>query len=381
MSNRAYAALEALQLDKPSSQASSTTSSSTSTTRAVVSHRIERILSRRNKPDRSLDQNPTIKSFRDISRRSLRATKFDIDTSADSDFRPFDKKKLLSRLATFQKVTNWDVQNTRLTPLRCATHGWNCNTSRQNELMCLTCGARLAIKVPEASMDDDDDNDGMEFDIVESIVDKYLQDLHDRHNTNCPWKKQSTPLSVYEISFNTMDDVVGEFKERYQRNVNRLRGLDNINIVSVLSDDEIEIVKKWLRKQSVDVTDNDSNAIDLAVFGWDVELQGKYTVLVSPSDARRFIVDAKGDSMNPLDEHQPWSCFTTGYKTLVKILEVLSHETKPFDDTLGASNDNHGDNDNDDNDDDDDDTNDDAGNNAFQDTLSRLAKMKDIYFK
>ena len=61
---------------------------------------------------------------------------------------PLSRSNLIKRINSFS-VFNWTIENSKLTPLICATQGWKCHPVRKNELHCTSCHSGIIVKLPE----------------------------------------------------------------------------------------------------------------------------------------------------------------------------------------------------------------------------------------
>lgn len=275
---------------------------------------------RRRPLDKELENNTTIKFFRDISKRRVRSSPVPSALATDFLFKPFDRDALLLRISTFQKVANWNIRHCELTPLSAALCGWECNLKKLNTLRCSLCHAVVTVMLPDITYTEDGEEAEEQLELIDKVIQKYVAGLKDFHKGKCLWKKQGTPLSVYEISFANMDNAVHVFTDVYSHNLQYLDELQDLKIESVLSDDQLEVLGLWLQQHDLQP---DSKLIELSVLGWEVHPSGANILLISKSDARRVLISGADGEINLLKEHHDWSCFVKGYHILIDILSAM----------------------------------------------------------
>lgn len=279
--------------------------------------RLSRRISRLTKSprNREVDSNKTVKFFRSISRRRLRSSRA-VPEQVESLFSPFDRERLLDRIATFQSVIHWNVVSDVLTPLRASLAGWRCDTKKVNTVMCICCNARFSVKLPLVKYTEDGDESTTENELTDKVAERYVEKLPQFHRCNCPWRKQCTPISLYQISFSNMTNELQWFKERYEHNISFSD--HRIEIESVLDEEALGMIRPYITEHGLLPNDE---IIEISLLGWEFEQQGTSLLLSSRSDARRLISIGR---VNLLHEHHNWSCFTSGYLVLLDIFRSLS---------------------------------------------------------
>jgi hypothetical protein len=164
---------------------------------------------------------------------------------------------------------------------------------------------------------EDGEEDTIENELIDKVAEKYITQLTEFHRENCPWRKQTTPMNVYEITLSNLNNEVKWFKESYVHNSHYLDiGLDGLEVESVLDDEAYEAVGCWLKENNLPV---DNKLIEITILGWIVEPQESALLLVSPSDGRRVIASG---THNLLSEHCTWSSYVKGYHVLIQIVKA-----------------------------------------------------------
>lgn len=294
---------------------------------------------------KQISSNPTIKYFQSISKRRLSSPTVHITEKSRGSctYLPFDKPSLISRIQTFQKYTNWNISSSLLTPLIASRHGWCCFP--KNELRCTSCSARLSIKIPQGLSEEDEDE------ILAKVYEKYVEQLVKSHKESCAWRKQWTPIEVYEIGGDYKELKIVE--ELYKLNLSQI-GEISVNLKNPLRDEEETTVRNWFNKNGI--TDLRDDILRCSLLGWKCEVIGSKVMLISETCGRRVFI---GDEpIDLIDEHHDWCCYVNGYKDLIKMMDSLIAKKVEIP------------------------TDEDDVNNegSVQDTLDRLDKLRKLYF-
>lgn len=285
----------------------------------VSSPRVSKHLKKR--VDKQIQSNKTYQFFRSISKRRLRSSSVENLYKVSGGFRPFDRGLLLDRISSFQSRVSWNISSESLTPLSLSLAGWSCDARKQNTITCGCCNASVLIKLPEAEVTGDDETDLVSIRMVDKIAEKYVAKAQEFHRENCPWRKQLTPFSVYEISFGNMTRELESFHERYRHNLNFAVDIEAMEFHPVLTGEEYQYVESYLKQHHLDVN---KEVILVTLLGWTVERKGSSSLLLltSRSDARRVIVT--DSAVDLVAEHHKWSCFVQGYRVLLQIFKSIA---------------------------------------------------------
>lgn len=249
-------------------------------------------------------ENKAIKYFRSISKRRLRPS----EPLRKGTYLPYDKASLISRIQTFT-YNKWTVQSQKLTPLLVARHGWVCN--KLNEIKCCTCFSSLLIKIPPLVADNDEENAL----ILDKLFEKYTEELLRAHKSCCPWVKQISPVSVYQINDYKELDIVKHLYEWNTGQVSVLGSSPNLKLAtSPLTNEEFEVVRKWCGENGLEWGD----VFQCCLFGWRLEKVGNQLMLRSESCGRRVMVGV--DEIDLKEEHNEWCCYVEGYKNLIRMM-------------------------------------------------------------
>lgn len=296
-----------------------------------------RIYKQRPKP---ISTNPTIKYFQSISRRRISSpSPQKAAITGESTYLPFNKSALVSRIQTFQKYTNWNITSSILTPLIASRHGWSCFL--KNELRCVSCGSRLSVKIPQGLSEEDEDE------ILTKVFEKYVEQLIDGHKESCAWRKQWSPIEVYEIGSDYKELKVLE--ELYLWNLTQRGKLgDVLKIKEFLIEEDKSVIRSWLEK--IGINDVQDDVLECSLLGWRIELIGEKVMLVSETCGRRVLIN--DEVIDVIDEHHDWCCYVDGYKDLIRMMRTLINTPKKDEVTEGS----------------------------VQDTLERLDKLRELYF-
>lgn len=242
-------------------------------------------------------------------------------TQRHSNFDPFSRGQLLSRLTTYSPL-NWSIPmetHHELTELKCAQNGWKCiaisvNDYSKNHLMCISCMKVVTLRFNElqmlsprsqnfeSSMNGANDIHGInDINNVNELnlylCQQYIDDITTNgHDTNCPWRHFETPLDgIYYLKpfiDSTKDALVncylGDLKDLIENNtiiVNKAEYFQAL-LDSKYNTERLLIFIKasnelLLEKFYGDNKENKSSLLELippwfyliALLGWDLKVQ------------------------------------------------------------------------------------------------------------
>ncbi|KAH3671802.1 hypothetical protein WICMUC_004560 [Wickerhamomyces mucosus] len=319
---------------------------------------------------------PIVKYFQSISKNRIRsATKPLPDSITKSlNYLPFSKDQLICRINSFKDSQKWDLNYlNKLTVLKIARYGWF-QSGRKNELWCKCCNERFSIKFPETLNNNDEDNDQL----IDKLQDRYQELLAQSHKDTCPWKVRNTPELVYKIELNDIFNQIDHFENLYRHNLSFVKDFNGLKIDN---DDDLNLnnIIKWLSLKELDIN---IYCILITLFNWKLNKISNNLLFESITDNRRFITSLSNDKdsgiepINLLDEHYSWCDYVEGYKIVLQMFEILTH-----DQSINGNDDNNNDNDNDSTNDDeniDNETRDYDANNDEK-FLEKMEQLRKIY--
>lgn len=240
----------------------------------------------------------------------------------------FDKQGLFDRINSYN-ITNWNIEEEELNPLVCSLYGWKCDNSRRsrnrkNELECISCHARLLIKLDSDTgnsnsnnydilkilngSDDEDEEDEQEEEeelgefeygdehlsysemVRKRLVKNYLQLLKSTgHYSFCSWYFKSMSINYYKISINDINDIINNLKKNFM-NLNKFKKFFQFQKIKKIKkfekiESNFKINQKILKDFLLDTkNDSDNKDIDyndniyiklilISLLNWEIKFQ------------------------------------------------------------------------------------------------------------
>nr|XP_043614615.1 uncharacterized protein LOC122586697 [Erigeron canadensis] len=116
--------------------------------------------------------------------------------------RPWDRKDLLARIATFKSMT-WFAKPEVVSAINCARRGWvNVDT---DTIACESCRARLFFSTPSSWAQEQ----------VEKAASVFSLKLNSGHKLLCPWVDNACDEKLAQFPPTSPADLVGNYKKRY----------------------------------------------------------------------------------------------------------------------------------------------------------------------
>ncbi|GME70948.1 unnamed protein product [[Candida] boidinii] len=238
----------------------------------------------------------------------------------------FDKQGLFDRINSYN-ITNWNIEEEELNPLVCSLYGWKCDSSRRsrnrkNELECVSCHARLLIKLDSDAgnsnsnnydilkilngsddEEEDEEEQGEFYDdgdehlsysemVRKRLVKNYLQLLKSTgHYSFCSWYFKSMSMNYYKISINDINDIMNnleknfinliKFKKFFQfKKIKKTKKFEeiesNFEINQKILKDLLLNSKSRENKENKDIDYNDNIYIKLiliSLLNWEIKFQ------------------------------------------------------------------------------------------------------------
>ncbi|QPG76950.1 hypothetical protein FOA43_004344 [Brettanomyces nanus] len=221
---------------------------------------------------------------------------------------PFDRDLLIQRMDTFN-ILNWTINDSRLTPLECATNGWKCHSKRRNELHCQDCHATILVRLSGSGgignslltsrignqtgdshmsllsnflFESDLEEEEEEAEFRRALVASYVSRLHSDHYQECVWRADNLDLSLvkrqYYLHNYDMDRIIPQFGTSL-----RLLGMHQQVILGrknfkkdIISESDMGILKNYTKRKY------NSSLLLLALLGWELRQQrfGNRTLLL-----------------------------------------------------------------------------------------------------
>ncbi|VEU19415.1 DEKNAAC100790 [Brettanomyces naardenensis] len=240
---------------------------------------------------------------------------------------PFDRDLLIERIETFN-VLNWTVNDSRLTPLECATNGWSCHSKRKNELRCQGCHATILVRLNGLSSNQAKTNRNMsllsnflfesdieeeeeEADFRRALVTSYVNRLHTDHYQGCIWRADNLVLGLvkkeYYLSIGDMDRILPRFEKNLEFLGHHQQFLSLKNFrKDIISSADLSALKEYTQGLF------SSSILLLVLLGWELKQQrfGKKTLVLlnCPNCTRRILLGEVSGSTSLDGVHRLSSC-------------------------------------------------------------------------
>ncbi|KAH3687282.1 hypothetical protein WICPIJ_001744 [Wickerhamomyces pijperi] len=305
-----------------------------------------------------LSKNPTIRYFQSISQYRIRSTPAaitasdtatnhticpDLSLPPQQTFTPYSTSNLLKRIQTYiQPFTPFPLtwQLSKLSPLTLSLNGWICSSHTKNEILCVSCSARLMLIIPEPTtqyLTEEEEQDQML--LMEAIEGKYKELSLESHESHCPWRclMEKGGVSrelVYDVRLEDVKENLSMFKELYLHNLRTLAA--NQEIESLKDEETLKDIKAWISAQMIPF--HDSIAL-LALNNWKLSPLTPGSVsqarMLSSCDScnRRFLLSLNDkdciQASSLQDEHHNWCRFNQkGVDVLLKTFKIIDIECK-----------------------------------------------------